>query len=164
MSDVLVPSIDPATGKLDPAVIPGGATSAGAEIQCSSWFFPGPVSVRSGVAAISVPTFGPLVELLGLSLTTTLLGVVTEALPNNTVDVRVNVNDVPVGTAGLPATAFQWHMRKDDPAPAARIFTATPRLVPQSRITVDVTRVLASATAQPENLTVQLWWRWRDAV
>ena len=152
-------------GKIDVRAIPDGVVGTApvsSDLQSWSWFFPGPVVLRSGVAAVSVPTFGPRVELLGLSLTVTMRG--TASGGDNNVEVRVNVNDVPVGTGRIPAPSFQWHMRKDHPAPSARVFVDTPLLIPESYLTVDITRVLSDASAQPENLTVQLWWRWRDAV
>lgn len=140
MADVLVPAINPATGKLYPDVVPS-PESAGVTVQPFSWLVPGPLTVGVVPGVLQMPNQA-----------------VRAALSFRELHVHVDV----VGVGGTTTLA----LTVDGVEAAALTLGASTVVAVGSAWTIDhanylqrVRLVVKSVPATPpQDVTVTLWW------
>ncbi|GAB2702117.1 hypothetical protein BKA24_001722 [Microbacterium marinum] len=160
----LFATVDPATGKIDRAVIPdgigggtpgGGSGDTGPGLMSFSWFLSGQVTVRDIDPRQITPPFGT-VELLGMSAT--VRGIANVPASGQTT-VRAYVNGSTAGDLTLPALVQSAALWKQNPSSAGRIFESAPALQPSAVLSLAIATVPTSSVL-PEGITVTIWYRW----
>lgn len=157
MTDLLLPTVDPATGKLDPNVIPftpgegGGASPV--LVPLGSWFFPGAINASAvHAAAIHLPPAAAWPtgarKLVGI----------TAALQTGAI-VASGGTAPPTTVALLDGYASALSMPLSQVVGNAASFPSTPiSLEPRAMISVGITVGTGSnVTSFGQNLTVTAW-------
>lgn len=142
LATVLIPKIDPATGLIDPSLLPsstgGGGGAGGGGPQAVERFYPGPLVAQLGVAAFRMPPGGAVIVGVGIEADFSSAG-------------RV-ILDVRLGGSAV--------YRFDTANTPSRYAPVTIPAGGGERLSIDVVAATGSADAQPQNVTVQVWWRY----
>jgi hypothetical protein len=157
-TELLIPAVDPETGWIDESVIPPVARATGGAMTNEwSWYFPGPLAVRTGLARRTFPAMydedGNLMrmQIVGLSA---LLGTVSSGETGERVRYRILVDG---------ATFWEDNIANGLDRSVTISVPTLPSIGWSQVVSVDVTAIPTNPVQKPGDLTVQLWWRWTSA-